>query len=528
MAELADVVDERRSGRWRREPGGDSGLLRLSFGVLGLGAFWFVLNLITPVGPPGLLWLCGPLAALVVAVNFWQVSRIVALPVPTRRFWRHIAVAAMLVAAGKTVQALGIFRQPGSNGVDNIPAYLVLSSLAMSVVIFALFRLPIAARTRSERLRFMLDSATVTTGAGIFIWHFDTRLSLAANDARALLIRGLLMVLALVVVLAVAKTMLVGREFVDRSALRWLALAIFVGATGTLLRPLIPVDRSFLEVTQVTVPVIMCLGGWAAHRQRAAAVGGATTTEGDRRRSYSLLPYGAVAAVDALLVVLALVGDHSDQIAVVMGAVFLTALVMARQVLVLRENSRLLTRLDHSATHDALTGLPNRALLEKRLERSLAAADDRLVTVALIDLDDFKEINDTLGHDAGDQMLIEFARRLAGCVRDGDTVARLGGDEFVAVLDGADRAEADRVAGRMVAALRPATTIDGHDVPLRASIGLATGRAGDDAAVLRRRADVAMYLAKEVDGTAYLHHEKNKTGESRRPEPAGSGGGRGR
>jgi diguanylate cyclase (GGDEF)-like protein len=182
-------------------------------------------------------------------------------------------------------------------------------------------------------------------------------------------------------------------------------------------------------------------------------------------------------------------------------------------VLVLRENSRLLTRLDHSASHDALTGLPNRALFGQRLERALAAGDDRPVAVALIDLDDFKQINDTLGHDVGDQLLVEFARRLTGCVRDGDTVARLGGDEFVAVLDGADPAEADRVAGRMVAALRPDAAVEGHELPLRASIGIAGGRAGDDAAVLRRRADMAMYLAKEVAGTSYLRYDENSASQ---------------
>jgi diguanylate cyclase (GGDEF)-like protein len=187
--------------------------------------------------------------------------------------------------------------------------------------------------------------------------------------------------------------------------------------------------------------------------------------------------------------------------------VVLTAVVVVRQVTAFIDNGRLLRRLDHGATHDALTQLPNRVLFHERLEKALAGPAARPVAVALIDLDDFKEVNDTLGHEVGDLLLIAVARRLGGCVRAEDTVARLGGDEFVVVLDGADPGAAGLAAQRMIDALRAPVFADGHELPIRASIGIADGHAGDDPSMLLRQADIAMYAAKNIAGTASLHYD---------------------
>ena len=219
-----------------------------------------------------------------------------------------------------------------------------------------------------------------------------------------------------------------------------------------------------------------------------------------------MLPYVAVAAVDALLVLVSWDGNPTDDKIVVTTVVVLTALVVLRQVTAFQENARLLDRLDHGANHDALTQLPNRFLFHKRLESALSTEASHPVGVALIDLDDFKEVNDTLGHEVGDLLLIAVAQRLNDCVRAGDTVARLGGDEFVVVLDDADPEAADRAAERMIEALRLPVLADGHELPIRASIGIADGHSGDDASLLLRHADIAMYAAKNLPGTAYLHY----------------------
>jgi diguanylate cyclase (GGDEF)-like protein len=153
-------------------------------------------------------------------------------------------------------------------------------------------------------------------------------------------------------------------------------------------------------------------------------------------------------------------------------------------------------RLRHQAVHDALTGLPNRTLLYRRVERALRG--DGLGAMLLIDLDRFKEVNDTLGHDYGDELLVEVAGRLASAVRRGDTLARLGGDEFAVLLNGLPhRGAVAELAGRLQDALRRPIALRGVAVELEASIGAALyPEHGTSVGALLQRADVAMYEAK--------------------------------
>jgi diguanylate cyclase (GGDEF)-like protein/PAS domain S-box-containing protein len=154
-------------------------------------------------------------------------------------------------------------------------------------------------------------------------------------------------------------------------------------------------------------------------------------------------------------------------------------------------------RLAEQAFHDALTGLPNRALFQDRLEHALRQRGQR-VGLLFVDLDHFKVVNDSLGHDAGDQLLCEVAERLAGCLREGDTLARLGGDEFTVLMpDIGDAQDAATVAGRIERRLEPAFELPGQSVFVTASIGIATGVAQQDRSeALLRDADAAMYEAK--------------------------------
>jgi diguanylate cyclase (GGDEF)-like protein/PAS domain S-box-containing protein len=174
--------------------------------------------------------------------------------------------------------------------------------------------------------------------------------------------------------------------------------------------------------------------------------------------------------------------------------------------------------LTHQALHDALTGLPNRVLLADRLELALRTARREGGTAALLllDLDDFKDVNDTFGHDAGDHLLWALARRLLECVRDTDTVARLGGDEFAIVLGGADGPGALAITEDLRRALGEPFDVEGHPVELGASIGIAVyPDHGDSPTALLRRADIAMYAAKRLGGTATLYgpeHDDAVTG----------------
>jgi diguanylate cyclase (GGDEF)-like protein/PAS domain S-box-containing protein len=163
-----------------------------------------------------------------------------------------------------------------------------------------------------------------------------------------------------------------------------------------------------------------------------------------------------------------------------------------------KKNEALLVR---QAYYDALTGLPNRAFFLERLGQAIAACDGAPCTSAVLflDLDNFKYINDSLGHSAGDQLLVSLGERLLTCVRSHDLVARLGGDEFVFLLDHAqDPSVAIQAAGRILEALHVPVTIAGHLVSVSGSIGVVQGQRIHDVDGALRDADIAMYQAKNL------------------------------
>jgi diguanylate cyclase (GGDEF)-like protein/PAS domain S-box-containing protein len=153
-------------------------------------------------------------------------------------------------------------------------------------------------------------------------------------------------------------------------------------------------------------------------------------------------------------------------------------------------------RLHHQASHDTLTGLANRALFAERLGDALRGAVPRSVSVALMDLNDFKSVNDTLGHAAGDELLVAASERLRRSVRAADTVARLGGDEFAVLLADATDIEVDAVVERIINAFGAPVRVGGSELHMAASIGIAVNDGPVTATELQRRADVAMYAAK--------------------------------
>ncbi|KOG34684.1 putative bifunctional diguanylate cyclase/phosphodiesterase [Streptomyces resistomycificus] len=169
------------------------------------------------------------------------------------------------------------------------------------------------------------------------------------------------------------------------------------------------------------------------------------------------------------------------------------------------ERVRLQAQLQHNAEHDPLTDLPNRALFTQRVQQALSGrrSSDRGTAVLFIDLDGFKAVNDTIGHQAGDELLVQAARRLQDSVRHGDTASRLGGDEFAALIvgDGSrDRTAREGhildLADRLRITLSQPYLIDGNDVRVAASIGVAFAEPGLGAGEILRNADLAMYRAK--------------------------------
>jgi diguanylate cyclase (GGDEF)-like protein len=197
------------------------------------------------------------------------------------------------------------------------------------------------------------------------------------------------------------------------------------------------------------------------------------------------------------------------------GAVSWIVLYVLRQPARVQAVVRHKTReLEELAFNDHLTGLANRRLLTERLDRRISEAhrDGHSIAFLYLDLDDFKEINDSRGHEVGDQLLKEIAGRLKSEVRDTDFVSRLGGDEFgVLLLDATSRQDVSRIAGKLIAAIERPMMLDGEEVVISGSIGIARmPDDGTDSALILRNADAAMYASKRAGRGGYtFFHESH-------------------
>jgi diguanylate cyclase (GGDEF)-like protein len=232
------------------------------------------------------------------------------------------------------------------------------------------------------------------------------------------------------------------------------------------------------------------------------------------------LPYAPVAAAvreDVRTMTIALGISLAVFYVVVFRLIASASTRLRRQTEALRTSAE---RDRHQATHDALTGLPNWELLRDRLDQGLAAAGRSAGEVAmlLIDLDRFKEINDSLGHTYGDKLLCQVGPRLRSVLREGDTVARLGGDEFAVLLPLVSGvAEAERVAERLREALHRPFDVEGVVLDVEASIGIVVSPwHGTDTEALLRNADIAMYAAKEVKAGAVVFQPEEHVAVSSR------------
>ncbi len=283
-------------------------------------------------------------------------------------------------------------------------------------------------------------------------------------------------------------------------------LASFIGWVGTVVDPQVLLARALQDHPGTAATWRYRNSSSNVVFRSGSAPIGAHTTAFDLHNGWTVTTFGAVASASVL--------ENRNALAVAFTGALLSLLIAvllfvlgtgrARALHVVRQKTG---ELRHQALHDGLTGLPNRALIMDRIEQLLVRSR-RTGTVGaalFVDLDEFKNVNDSLGHQAGDQLLVAVAARLASTLRDADTIGRMGGDEFVVLIDGASLEVApEMVADRLLEVMRQPFELDAATMPLvvNTSIGIAMGdrpTPGD----LLRDADVALYQAKAAGKNRY-------------------------
>jgi diguanylate cyclase (GGDEF)-like protein/PAS domain S-box-containing protein len=570
-----------------------------------------------------------PLNLGVVVLNTWA-SGHEALDDRVRRMLRLLALGSLLVLIGNSISTyyiVGLHANPPVSWAD-------LFYLSDSVCILAaLLLIPISRRTRLEHWKFLLDAAMVIIGGGVIIWYFSVRPSATSLDESLVvtLLAFAYPLVSLLVLLGLTTVVLRGPLDPNRRALTLVLGGLALSVIGDLTFDLIVVETggrraSLIDAVYLLSYLLMIASAELYWREPVAPAAGSQQPP-PRLQPLSPLPYLAVAGTYALLLYVAFSPWQDPISGIAAGAVAVTALVVVRQLLAVRENVRLLAEtaarqnearfrslvqhssdviilirpdgairyvspsasrvlrydpgalvgrpltdllhrddidrarqfvadaarapgvippvewrfrqpdgsalhaeiiatnlldeptvraivlntrdvserkrleqeLIHQAFHDPLTGLANRALFRDRVSHALALAQrqGRAITVLFLDLDDFKKVNDTLGHAEGDRLLIAAAERFRACARVTDTVARLGGDEFAMLLeDGTGLDGADELIERLGESMQPPFMLGGNEIQVRTSIGVATASGDESADDLLRNADVAMYAAK--------------------------------
>ena len=562
-----------------------------------------------------------------VVVLFALASRSRILDPGVRRALRLMATGSAMVFIGNAISVwyLEVLHvNPPVSWAD--PFYLSDSLLTVA----ALLAFPLARRTRLERWKFLLDAAMVLLGGAVALWYLSVRPTVASEGSSLVvtLMAFAYPLASLLVLLGVTTVLLRRPTDANRAAFALLVAGTVVGLVADLTFNWVSLEANARSAAWTDAVYLLCyvmlIASAELYLRRPMPLRVASNVPVTRLQQLSPLPYVAVATTYGLLLWVA-VRPWSDPVSgLAVGALLITALVVTRQLLTVRENLRLLAetaarqnearfrslvqhssdviliiktdgtirfvspsatqvfgydpatmlrqtvsellhpddrdraatffrdaakapgvtgpvelrfrqpdgswlhaeilatnllrdasvkgivlntrdvserkrleeQLTHQAFHDPLTGLANRALFRDRVSHALALAQRRghPITVLFLDLDDFKMVNDSLGHAEGDRLLIAAAERFLSCARSTDTVARLGGDEFAILIEGAEGREG--LLERLTAAMVHSFSLSGNQVRVTASIGVAAAVGGESADDLLRNADVAMYEAK--------------------------------
>ena len=492
--------------------------------MLVLYLFWHV----TQLGGPGHKVLIGnlvnePFCLLAIWTTLGAARRCRSVP-SLARSWKLLAAANFCSFLGQALQAIEEARH------HQLPYPSVADAAFLSFYVFffvGLIGLARGKRSNTRRIMFGLDGVTVTLGAGAVLWYLDAGPSVLVGGQKwpVVVLAVAYPVGDLLLFLGAAAALMQNNPSTKRP-LSLTAAGVILYVLGDLIWSQILIHGGsyqggdWLDVMWTAATALYGLGAALQPvppppKPEPAATARAVSGRG------SLFPYGAIIATFTLVIV----SERDDSLlpfTMTSIAVVVALVVGARQILAQRaladeqgRNLALVEQLRHQAFHDALTGIANRAQLNVELDRLIAPqhAASHCQAVLMIDLDNFKTVNDEFGHDTGDQLLIAVAERVEAVTRDGDTAARLGGDEFVVLANGLTGPGAALQLGQRIldAVGVPLHLPNGCFVP-QASMGVATSSdAPVSAGTLLRQADAALYEAKRQGrGSMVLYESQSE------------------
>ncbi|GLY06384.1 MULTISPECIES: EAL domain-containing protein [Actinoplanes] len=443
-------------------------------------------------------YLAAPVAMTAGVVAVFRLAARPGLPRPARAFWR------MLLASGFSLLAASVVSLAQANNDTGLSPWVGLPLLlGLLLLMIAFLRLPVARRTAAGWLRALLDGATVAVASGLIFWYLVLDLAPEGSSLVKRVAAGVLGVGGVLLLVVIGKSAARPASLISPGALRVLTIAPLSAVVGTVLL-IAGNDTSRLAFSVLAISLVGVALAIAAHVQSRVPAAPAGDDEPLSGRSlFNLLPVVAVVATAAMVISVSAQEMTARQRTVIIGAVLIAGFVVARQLLSLRENTvalrgirRQQEELERLALVDPLSGLRNRTgysmALAQRLDHGLPAA------TVLIDVDDFKMINDTLGPAAGDQLLRRIAERLRDRCADSELPARLGGDEFAVLLPLDEPAAAEHSTARLLQTLAEPLRVGDQQLLLHASAGIAIAVPGETADEVLRNADIAMYAAKEA------------------------------
>ncbi len=425
-----------------------------------------------------------------------------------RRAWGLVAAALTSWLVGDLLMALA----PVEATVTPSDGFWLLGYPLLGAGVITMVR----ARTPHQQRAGLLDATALITAAAVAMWQLTIVPAIADATSAVQLTVTASYPLGDVALFAAVTFLVLSpgrRGMVAQLLVVALGLTLTADLGFALLPRIAPAVGDSDRLDGILLVANSLLAAASAHRDRAALTTPSTSHGADRLHPARIVFLGIALLTTPLIAVVRDGGTLQTRLILLAATTLVSVAVLARFAQAVRDQERIRRQLSFQATHDPLTGLTNRSELVRRLELALSGRrhDDRGLSLLYIDLDGFKEINDTWGHASGDAVLSEIGNRLRMTARASDVVARIGGDEFVVLCPDLDPAGAMELATRLLVVLSAPVSCDDTVLQVGASIGVASGDAttAEHPTSLLRAADLAMYQAKNAGRGRYAVASSN-------------------